>query len=98
MFAINKMGQVFTVSFKSAFVGQEVKTLKKSKVHAARKGWPTEILPLADGRHCDDPCRQTASYLLTDDKFQHPLATISEGGVVCAPFNSEREYRALELA
>ena len=98
MFAINKMGQVFTVSFKSAFVGQEVKTLKKSKVHADRYGWPAELLPLVDGRHSDDPCGQSAKYLVTDDKFQHPIATISEGGVVCAPFNSEREYRALELA
>lgn len=98
MFAINKSGEVFTVSLKSAFVGQEVKTLKRSKVHAARKGWPAEILPLSDGRHCDDPCKMVAEYLVTDENFRHPIATISEGGVVCAPFNSEREYRALELA
>jgi len=99
MFAINKAGQVFTVSFNTSPFGlKTIKTLKPSRVHANRHGWPNEFLPLADGRHYDDPCKQDADYLVTDDKFCHPLGTISKGGVLCAPHDSEREYHALEKA
>lgn len=99
MFAINKLGQVFVVSLNNSEFGlKTIKTLKPSKVHANRFGWPNEFLPLADGKHSDDPCKTDAEYLLTDDKFQHPLGTVSDTGVVCNPHNSEREYKALELS
>jgi len=99
MFAINKTGQVFAISFNSSEFGLEtVKTLKPSKSHAPRKGWPNEWLPLADGRHYDDPCKGSAEYLVCDDRFTVPLGTVSDRGVLCAPHNSEREYHALEKA
>jgi hypothetical protein len=96
MFAINKSGEVFVISFNNSFGVLTIKTCKKSKVHANRKGWPNEFLPLADGRHSDDPCKGDAEFLVTDNKFQNPLGTVSEKGILCAPYNSEREYCALQ--
>ena len=99
MFAINKSGEVFVVSFETSYFGMKsVKTLKASTVHANRKGWPNEWMPLADGRHSDDPCKGSAELVVTDDKFQEVIGTVSGSGVLCNPHYSEREYRALELA
>ena len=101
MLAVNKQGEVFIVSFKKDFVGESVKTLKKSKLHANRKGWPNEIL-WAGGRHCDDPTCLTAEYVVCNDKLDQLIGLVSKsdlGNMVLLPTRqSEREYHAIQKA
>lgn len=85
MFAINKEGQVFQVSFNSS----GMKKLRKSKVHADRKGWPTESLPVGEEGFAD--------YLICNDSLTTPFGLVKDGVLHAAGY-SEREYRALEKA
>lgn len=84
MFAINKEGQVFQVRFSEG----SIKSLKRSKVHANRYGWPNEILPITD--------EGVADYLVCNDTMTTPFGLVSADGVLHAANYSEREYRALE--
>ena len=97
MFAINKSGQVFVVSFTHGLIHDEVKTLKPSKVHAKRYGWGNECL-FVGGRHSDDPCCELAKFLIVTDEFSHPIGTMTEDGILRPCSNSGREYKALERA
>ena len=97
MFAINKSGQVFVVSFTHGFINNVVKTLKPSKVHAKRHGWGNEYLHVG-GRHSDDPCCELATFLVVTDNFKYPVGTMTEDGVIRPCSNSEREHKAMELA
>jgi len=85
MFAINKAGEVFQVSFNSL----GLKSLKRSKTHANRYGWPNEILPVGE--------EGVADYLVCNDTLTTPFGVVKDG-VLHAAHYSEREYRALEKA
>ena len=85
MLAINKEGQVFQVSFNSS----GMKSVKRSKVHADRYGWPTESLPCGE--------EGVADYLICNDTMTTPFGLVKDGVLHAANY-SEREYRALEKA
>lgn len=85
MLAINKEGEVFQVSFSEG----SIKSLKRSKIHANRYGWPNEFLPCGDSE---------AGYLVCNDNLTTPFGVVSADGVLHAAYYSEREYRALEKA
>jgi len=84
MLAINKEGQVFQISFNAS----GMKSVKRSKVHADRYGWPNETLFVAEGE---------ADYLVCNDTLTTPFGLVKDGVLHAANY-SEREYRALEKA